>query len=167
MSLPKVLMFHGKEGSPNGRKATFLKNHPGYHAHVPSYPSNQGPVSEVFDTCYTIAQQELADFSPDIVIGSSFGGGILLQLVRDGVWQGPSLFLAQAGVMYSISQSLPEGVKAILIHGTQDTIVPYMDSQLLADSSSSSRLILTNDSHALENLLDGLFALSIDYLLCQ
>jgi len=165
MSVPKILLFHGKEGSPNGRKATFLKEHPKYNAHVPSYPSNEGPVSEVFDQCYTIAQQELAQFQPDLVIGSSFGGGILLRLVTEKRWTGPSLFLAQAGVMYNISTAPPQGLQATLIHGTKDTIVDYQDSVLLAESSAKARLILTNDSHGLENLLGGLFELTIDHLL--
>ena len=29
--------------------------------------------------------------NPDIVVGSSFGGGILLRLVTEGLWTGPSL----------------------------------------------------------------------------
>ena len=56
----KILMFHGKEGSPYGRKATYLRENPVYTAHIPSYPSNQGPVEDVFDTCYEIAKKELA-----------------------------------------------------------------------------------------------------------
>ena len=162
----KVLMFHGKEGSPYGRKAMHLRNNPCYTAHIPSYPSNRGPVSEVFDECYEIAKKELAKMNPDLVVGSSFGGGILLKLVTEGIWTGPSLFLAQAGVHYKISETLPQNVSCILIHGAKDTIIELQDSEMLAQSSNTAQMVtLPNDGHRLESLLGGLFDLSIQYLL--
>ena len=162
----KILMFHGKEGSPYGRKSTYLKKNPNYTAHIPSYPSNEGPVEEVFDTCYEIAKAELEKMSPDLVVGSSFGGGILLKLVTEGLWTGPSLFLAQAGVHYKISDTLPENIPCVLIHGAKDKVIDIRDSERLAHSSNAAKMVvLPNDSHALESLLGGLFDLSIEYLL--
>ena len=164
----KILMFHGKEGSPYGRKATHLRNNPNYTAHIPAYPSNKGPVAEVFDECYEIAKEELRKMKPDLVIGSSFGGGILLRLVTEGLWTGPSLFLAQAGVHYNISETLPPNVPCILIHGVKDSIIGVQDSEKLASSSDSAQIVvLPNDGHSLESLLGGLFDLSIEYLLTK
>ena len=162
----KILMFHGKEGSPYGRKATYLRKNPSYTAHIPSYPSNEGPVEDVFDKCYEIAKEELKKMNPDLVVGSSFGGGILLKLVTEGLWTGPCIFLAQAGVHYEISTTLPQDLPCILIHGAKDKIIDVRDSEKLARSSYSAKMVtLPNDSHALESLLEGLFDLSIDYLL--
>ena len=161
-----ILMFHGKEGSPNGRKSSYLKKSPLYSAHIPSYPSNRGPVEEVFEECYEIAKGELASMNPDLLIGSSFGGGILLKLVTEGFWTGPCIFLAQAGVHYNISDTLPQNVPCILIHGAKDNIIDVRDSEKLARSSDTATMVvLPNDGHRLESLLGGLLDLSIDYLL--
>ena len=167
MTKPRILMFHGKEGSPNGRKSTYLKNNPKYLINVPSYPSNSGDVEKVFPICLDIAKRELHDFRPDVVIGSSFGGGILLQLITAGLWRGPSLFLAQAGVKYGIANILPAEVPSILVHGTADTIIQVEDSAQLANSSANARLIKIADGHSLRTLCDGLFDLCIDYLLLK
>ena len=162
----KILMFHGKEGSPFGRKSTHIKNNPLYDARIPTYPSNEGPVQEVFDECYDIAKKELVQMNPDLVIGSSFGGGILLKLVTEKLWEGPCIFLAQAGVHYKISEALPKDLPCILIHGAKDTIIDLRDSEKLARSSDGARMIvLPNDSHGLESLLGGLLDLSIAQLL--
>ncbi|MEC7985370.1 MAG: hypothetical protein VX278_09415 [Myxococcota bacterium] len=161
---PKLLLFHGKEGSPNGRKATHLKKNPKYVTRVPSYPSNKGSKDAVFPRCYEIAQKNLQEFEPDIVIGSSFGGGILLQLITDGLWRGPSLFLAQAGYMYNIANHLPKDVPAILVHGTADRVVPILGSQVLAQSSPNAHLIQNAENHSLPTLCDGLFEACIDLL---
>ena len=166
MNKPRILMFHGKDGSPRGTKAMHIKNNPHYEAHVPFYPAKEGPVSDVFDTCYDIAKKELHDFAPDLVIGSSFGGGILLKLITEGIWKGPSLFLAQAGVHYNIATTLPNDIPTILIHGSKDDIINAQDSRTLAASSPLARMIeLPNDTHALESLLNGLLFFSIDHLL--
>jgi len=167
MNTPKILMFHGKEGSPNGRKASFLKSKTKYQTWVPAYPSNEGPVEQQFPKCVSIARQACQDFAPDIIVGSSFGGAVLLQLVTEGLWQGPSLFLAQAGAMYGIADTLPHEVPCILVHGTQDNIVPIEGSERLALSSPNARLIKNNDNHSLVTLCDGLFDLCLDYLLLQ
>ena len=162
----KILMFHGKEGSPYGRKSSYLKSHPLYTAHIPSYPSNRGPVEEVFDECYDIAKKELAAMNPDLLIGSSFGGGILLKLVQEGLWTGPCIFLAQAGVYYKITDTLPADVPCVLIHGAKDTVIDVRDSEKLARSSAKAKMVvLPNDGHRLESLLGGLLDLSIEYLL--
>lgn len=161
-----IIMFHGKEGSPDGRKSSHLKNNPLYAAHIPSYPSNTGPVEEVFDACYEIAKQEVASVNPDLLIGSSFGGGILLKLVTEGIWTGPCIFLAQAGVHYNISDTLPQDIPCILIHGAKDTVIDVRDSKKLACSSANATMVvLPNDGHGLESLLGGLLDLSIDHLL--
>ncbi len=164
---PRLLLFHGKEGSPDGRKATHLKTNPKYITHVPAYPSNDGPVDDVFPRCYEIACRQLQDFQPDIVIGSSFGGGILLKLITQGRWRGPSLFLAQAGYMYNIAQRLPHEVPALLVHGSADTIVPLEGSVALASSSPNAHLIQNSENHGLPTLCSGLFETCIDLLWLQ
>ena len=164
----KILMFHGKEGSPHGRKASYLRKNPHFDVHVPEYPSNRGPVREVFGECYEIAKRELLASNPELLIGSSFGGGILLKLVKEGIWRGPCIFLAQAGVHYKISDSLPEYLPCVLIHGAADNVIDVRDSVLLASTSKRAKIvILPNDGHQLESLLGGLLDLSIEYLLQQ
>ena len=161
---PRILLFHGKEGSPNGRKATHLKENPKYNTLVPAYPSNDGPVDDVFPRCYEIACSHLQKFQPDIVIGSSFGGAILLKLITEGRWRGPSLLLAQAGYMYGVAKTLPHEVPALLVHGSNDRVVPLKGSQILASSSPNAHLIQNAENHGLPTLCDGLFETCIDLL---
>lgn len=46
--------------------------------------------------CLKIQQQELAENTPDIIVGSSWGGGIGLLLVSEGLWTGPIVLIAPA-----------------------------------------------------------------------
>jgi len=167
-----IMILHGKEGSPNGSKVRYVKSleHNGikYNVEVPNYKPKGETVSVALPRCTKDVGDLLADgYTPDLIIGSSFGGGVLLQLIRDGLWSGPSLFLAQAGVMYGVTTSLPSGLPAILIHGKQDDIVSFQDSVTLANRHNRAELILVNDGHRLSSILEetGLLKWAIERLL--
>ena len=160
----KILQFHGRESSPKTRKAQHIRDHTPHEVYVPAYPSQNRPVEESFSESYAIAKQALIDTNPDIVIGSSYGGGILLKLITQGLWEGPSLFLAGAGVHYKIAKTLPKHIPTILIHGTHDSVIDVQDSRLLAASSSNALLVEIADNHGLGTILDGLLILSVRHL---
>ena len=104
------------------------------------------------EACFATPMQRARDsLSADtqLVIGSSFGGAVLLKLLHEGSWSGPSLFLAGAGVKLTPHDTLPPGVPCHLVHGLQDTVVPWSDSQQLAHSSDTATLSLVEDGHRL------------------
>ena len=134
------LFFHGREGSNRGNKARWLARE--YGACTPTYDT------KTLDAAMPRARQVLKEHQPSAVVGSSFGGAVLLKLIHEGLWTGPSVFLAQAGVKFGLDAVLPPGVPAVLIHGTRDTVVEPQDSRLLA-ATSGAQLIEVDDDHRL------------------
>jgi predicted esterase len=88
-----------------------------------------------------------------LVIGSSFGGAVLLRLIHEGHWDGPSLFLAGAGVKLTEHDSLPADHRALFIHGRRDHVVLLDDSRQLARSCGAP-LWEVEDAHRLGSILD-------------
>jgi pimeloyl-ACP methyl ester carboxylesterase len=80
---------------------------------------------------------------------------VAVQLLRCGLWKGPTLLLAQAALRYDPDARLPEGVPVTLVHGTRDRVVPVADSRSLARSGTGGlvRLIEIDDEHPLNGLV--------------
>ena len=97
-------------------------------------PAKMGDPDAFVKSVEVATRAVLAD-EPSLIVGSSFGGAVLLQLIVNGVWTGPSVFLAQAGVKYDIADALPNGLRAILIHARDDKIVPFEDSERIVANS--------------------------------
>jgi pimeloyl-ACP methyl ester carboxylesterase len=91
--------------------------------------------------------------STQLVIGSSFGGAVLLRLLHEGGWSGPSLFLAGAGPKLTPYRTLPAGVRALLVHGTADEVVSIEDSRALVRTSDQAALWEVDDGHRLASVL--------------
>ncbi|MDH3587940.1 MAG: hypothetical protein OEQ74_00915, partial [Gammaproteobacteria bacterium] len=93
----------------------------------------------------------IVSFAPDLLIGSSFGGAVALALLQQGLWAGPTLLLAQAGLRYGLPASLPVGIPIWLVHGLFDDVIDLEDSRQLARSGhpDSVRLIEVEDGHSL------------------
>ena len=112
------------------------------------------------------ARRALRDHPAKVVIGSSFGGAVLLNLIHEGSWKGPSIFLAQAGVKLTKHRALPADITAVLIHGIGDMIVPITDSRLLAQNTGSKvQLWEVDEGHRLHSILEN-GMLSIAILTC-
>eukprot|EP01062_Namystynia_karyoxenos_P001034 TRINITY_DN10364_c0_g1_i4.p3 TRINITY_DN10364_c0_g1~~TRINITY_DN10364_c0_g1_i4.p3 ORF type:complete len:165 (+),score=23.48 TRINITY_DN10364_c0_g1_i4:54-497(+) len=95
----------------------------------------------------------------DVVVGSSFGGAVCVELLRRGDWGGPSVLLAPAAALYARMRGaaepvLPEGARAIIVHGARDAVVPPADSERLArGSGAATRLLTVDDTHGLRTLI--------------
>ena len=144
----RVLFIHGLEGSPQGAKARFLAEH--FDAHTPAMDTSD------FAGCVAQQARAIAEFGPDVVVGSSFGGAVLVKLLADGAWSGPSLLLAQAARHFGGDVALPEGVAVTLVHGTRDDVVDIEGSRALARTGTPERveLIEVDDGHRLQTLVD-------------
>jgi alpha/beta superfamily hydrolase len=108
-----------------------------------------------FAGCVTIQEEAITSFGPDVLVGSSFGGGVAVELLRRDCWSGPTLLLAQAALMYDRGARLPENVPVWLVHGLRDDVVPIEDSRGLARTGSPDlvRLIEVEDDHSLAGMV--------------
>ncbi len=119
---------------------------------------------DIFRRCVALLHRALVAWKPQLLVGSSFGGAVALELMRAGVWRGPTLLLAQASLLAQrragilrpgAEARLPPDVDVLLVHGTRDEVVPLADSRILAASSRRARLVEVDDGHGLESLLEG------------
>ena len=149
MAASRIQFAHGLEGSPRGAKARLLARH--FHALTPAMPTGD------FEACVELHARELERFAPDALVGSSFGGAVAVELLRRGLWAGPTLLLAQAALRRDPGATLPEGVPVWLVHGRQDSLIDPDDSRRLARSGSPElvRLVELDDDHALHGLVAG------------
>ena len=139
----RVQFIHGLEGSPSGRKARLLAEH--FEARTPEMDTSD------FEACVRSQAAVLETFRPDVLVGSSFGGAVAVALLQRGLWQGPTLLLAQAALRYDPEARLPPGVTVWIVHGLQDELIDAEESRRLADTGSPEhvRLIEVEDDHPL------------------
>ncbi len=139
----RVQFVHGLEGSPRGAKARLLARH--FDARTPAMDTKD------FEACVALQSRVIREFGPDVLVGSSFGGAIAVELLCRGAWNGKTLLLAQAALRYDPATRLPDDVTIWLVHGTRDTLIDVADSRRLAESGSPDRvrLIEVEDDHAL------------------
>lgn len=144
----RVQFVHGLEGSPTGRKARHFAER--FDALTPAMDTGD------FEASVRVQAEALERFRPDVLVGSSFGGGVVVALLQRGAWRGPTLLLAQAAVRMGLPLELPAGVPVWLVHGAHDEIVDPADSRALAATSpDTARLIEVDDDHMLGRVLDA------------
>lgn len=177
MTQPEIVFLHGLEsqmdehGVPCGGKATFLKEH--YNVVLPNLDTSQAivvakrcaedpngygwvyPYPDYLQSFETPLRNARAAIGPNtrLVIGSSFGAAVLLRLLHEGGWSGPSLFLAGAGPKLTPYTTLPRNLRVLLIHGIHDDVVPLADSRALATTSAAADLWELEDGHRLQSIL--------------
>jgi len=157
------MYLHGLEGNANGTKGLYCQIQ--YNAIAPQMPATLNSLmksrKDCIKTCYQIAKEAVEIHKPDLIIGSSFGGGITITLMQNNVHKGKAILLAPAGVKYGLSTHIPQGNQVVIIHDRSDEIVPYQDSVLIESMNDNSTLITTTGGHRLINLTtDGL----LDYV---
>lgn len=146
---PRVQFIHGLESNPRGAKARFLAEH--FEALTPGM--------NTYDFAGAVATQReaLEAFRPDVLVGSSFGGAIAVELLGQSVWRGPTVLLAAAAAKLGVVNRLPAGVAVTIVHGLRDEIIPLDDSRALAQTGEAGlvELIEVDDDHRLQSLVDS------------
>ena len=139
----RVQFIHGLEGSPQGTKARVLADH--FEAVTPAMDTSD------FEACVALQRETLQRFRPDVLVGSSFGGAVAIELLWQGAHAGPTLLLAQAAFHMGTRRSLPEGARVLLVHGSADDVVDPEDSRRLAASGTRGcvELVEVDDDHSL------------------
>lgn len=90
----------------------------------------------------------------DVVVGSSFGGAVAVELLSSGAWKGPTVLLCPAHRLlaaraWRVSPSLPaDASRVLVVHGRQDETVPIDHSRALV-RGTGAKLIEVDDGHRL------------------
>jgi predicted esterase len=139
----RVQFAHGLEGSPEGTKARLLAVH--FTACTPAMQTSD------FAGCVELHAETLRSFRPDVLVGSSFGAAVVVEVLQRGLWRGPTLLLAQAALRRIPGARLPAGVPVWLVHGLRDHLIDPEESRRLSCTGTPDRvrLIEVDDDHAL------------------
>jgi predicted esterase len=110
-----------------------------------------------FEACVTVHADEIAAQEPDVLVGSSFGGAVVLALLQRGFYAGPSLLLAPAYRGSGVEAQIPDRLRVLVVHGTRDTVVPIEDSRALVKTGTQGAVALVevDDDHMLGSLLES------------
>ena len=163
---PRVLYVHGLESGVRGLKARFLaeKFADTRCVAMPNSPTAKRS-AEDYEECLELQREAVDSFKPDVIVGSSFGGGLCLDLIGRGHWEGPAVLLCQAFQLARPKERVPwllPGVPYCLVHGRRDAVVPpehshalktgavVYNSHRVEDPESLVRLVEPDDTHGLK-----------------
>eukprot|EP01122_Echinamoeba_exundans_P007589 TRINITY_DN2366_c0_g1_i2.p1 TRINITY_DN2366_c0_g1~~TRINITY_DN2366_c0_g1_i2.p1 ORF type:complete len:326 (+),score=40.74 TRINITY_DN2366_c0_g1_i2:90-1067(+) len=123
----------------------------------------QSNVATCMRECVELQTEAINKFEPDVVVASSFGGGVAVHLLSRGIWKGATLLLAPA--QHAISRrgfltghyrfSIPPEATVTVVHGKEDNVIPLSDSETLANLGSHEQVefITVTDDHRLSQTL--------------
>jgi hypothetical protein len=132
----KVLFLHGWQSVPGGVKPTYLKDH-GHEVINPKLPD------EDFSEAVEIAQAEFDKHQPAVVVGSSRGGAIAMN-INSG--EARLVLICPAWRKWGATRKAKPGT--VLLHSRADDVVPFADSEELA-RNSGAMLIEVGTDHRL------------------
>lgn len=135
----KILFLHGWTSKPGGVKPTYLKNH-GHEVLNPALPDDD------FASALQIAQTEFDRHQPDVIVGSSRGGAIAMNMQAGEI---PRVLLCPAWRKYGRVTTVPRGT--VILHSRADDVVPFADSEILIRDSGlpDTALIEVGNDHRL------------------
>jgi hypothetical protein len=122
----KVLFLHGWQSVPGGVKPTYLKHH-GHEVINPKLPD------EDFNEAVRIAQAEFDQHQPAVVVGSSRGGAVAIN-INSG--DARLVLLCPAWKKYGTARAVNAGT--VVLHSRAGDGVPFSDSEELAGSSGAT-----------------------------
>jgi hypothetical protein len=119
----KILFLHGWNSIPGGVKPTHLRQ-AGHTVFNPALPDDD------FAAAVHIAQAEHDRHRPDVIVGSSRGGAVALNLQSSVT---PLVLLCPAWKNWGVVKTLKP--KAMILHSRKDDVIPFADSlELVANS---------------------------------
>lgn len=135
----RILFLHGWTSVPGGLKPTYLKDH-GHEVINPKLPD------EDFDASVRIAQAEYDQRKPDVIVGSSRGGAVAMNIESKAT---PLVLLCPAWKNWGMATTVKPNT--IILHSRQDDVIPFADSEELLVNSGlpPEKLIEVGDDHRL------------------
>jgi hypothetical protein len=126
----RILFLHGWQSIPGGVKPTFLARH-GHEVINPKLPD------EDFEEALRIAQVEFDTHRPDVVIGSSRGGAVAMNIDSSDA---RLVLLCPAWKKWGTARTVKPGAE--ILHSRADDVVPFADSEELVRNSGLPRAAL-------------------------
>ena len=126
----KVLFLHGWQSVPGGVKPTFLAKH-GHKVINPKLPDDD------FAEAVRSAQAEYDNHQPDVIVGSSRGGAVAMNLQCGDT---PLVLLCPAWKKYGAAKTVKPGT--FILHSRADDVIPFADSEELLRNSDLPSLCL-------------------------
>jgi hypothetical protein len=135
----EILFFHGWNSVPGGLKPTFLKDH-GHTIFNPKLPD------EEFEEAVRIAQEEIDKHPPQVVVGSSRGGAVAMNIDRGAA---RLVLLCPAWKRRGTAKKVEPGT--VILHSRADDVIPFAGSEELVRISGLpvSALIEVGTDHRL------------------
>jgi hypothetical protein len=135
----KILFLHGWQSIPGGVKPTFLAQH-GHEVINPKLPD------EDFTLAVKIAQEEFYKHKPEVVIGSSRGGAVAMNIDSGDA---RLVLICPAWKKWGTVKTAKPGT--VILHSRADDVIPFADSEELVRNSglSATALIEVGNDHRL------------------
>lgn len=134
-----ILFLHGWHSVPGGVKPSYL----GQHGHEVINPALH---DDDFDEAIRIAQAEFDLHHPDVIVGSSRGGAVAMNIDSGNT---PLVLLCPAWKKYGTAKTAKPDT--VILHSRADDVVPFADSEELVRNSGlpASALVKVGSDHRL------------------
>jgi hypothetical protein len=119
----KILFLPDWQSVPGGVKPSFLSQH-GHTVLNPKLPD------EDFNEAVRIAQAEFDKYQPDVIVGSSRGGAVAMNIDSG---EAKLVLLCPAWKKWGTARSVKPGT--VILHSLADDVVPFADSEELVKNS--------------------------------
>lgn len=128
-----ILFLHGRHSVPSGVKPTYLKSH-GHEVINPALHDDD------FTAAVTTAQAEFDKHQPNVVVGSSRGGAVAMN-INSG--DAKLVLLCPAWKNWGTVKTVKPGT--VILHSRADDVIPFADSEELARSSGATLIEVETD----------------------
>ncbi len=128
-----ILFLHGWQSVPRGVKPTYLVTH-GHTVINPKLPDDD------FAEAIRIAQAEFDQHRPKVVVGSSRGGAVAMNIDSGGT---KLVLLCPAWMNWGTVRTVKPGT--VILHSRADDVIPFADSEELARNSGATLIEVGTD----------------------
>ena len=135
----KILFLHGWHSVPGGVKPSYL----GSHGHTVINPALS---DDDWDEAVRTAQAEYDRHRPDVIVGSSRGGAVAMNLDSGST---PLVLLCPAWKRWGTARTIKPGT--VILHTEADEVIPFAESRELVRASGlpESTLVVVGTDHRL------------------
>ena len=129
----RIRFLHGWQSVPSGVKPSYLKER-GHEVINPKLPDDD------FAEAVRIAQAEFDRHRPDVVVGSSRGGAVALN-INSG--DAKLVLLCPAWKNWGAAKTVKPGT--VILHSRADGVIPFADSEELVRNNNATLIEVGND----------------------
>jgi|EP01043_Picozoa_sp_COSAG02_P041798 hypothetical protein len=126
-------------------------------------------VDRSVNTTYGIAKNAVARHKPDVVVGFDWGAGLVFNLLREGVWDGPTIMVSptQDVMWYKQTKAKPtmwhlelkRPKQVLVVHATDDPISDFKEAKATYEANNFTLEAITSRRHDMQILAkDGRLA---------